>query len=78
MQTRSFRFGTIILITIIGTLILISGILYQEKIYYKELNRELIIKNDSLISVTIELSNALKSKVANRDASLDYKSQSKK
>jgi CHASE3 domain sensor protein len=50
----------LLLTGIIFILVIISGFLYQQKKFYQQQNRELIIQNDSVLSVNIELQNALK------------------
>ncbi|HEU4633489.1 MAG TPA: hypothetical protein VFS22_05870 [Flavisolibacter sp.] len=52
----------LLLTGIIFILVVLSGFLYQQKRFYQQQNRELIIQNDSVLSVNIELQNALEQK----------------
>jgi hypothetical protein len=54
----------IILSAIIITLTGFSGYLYRCNLAYSKLNRELIIQNDSIISVNIELTRKLDGKTS--------------
>lgn len=56
IQTRPVL---LLLTGIIFILVIISGFLYQQKRFYQQQNRDLIIQNDSVLSVNIELQNAL-------------------
>lgn len=50
--------------TIILTLSLVSGCLYHQNEVYRYENRQLILQNDSVLSVNIELKNLLNKKIS--------------
>jgi hypothetical protein len=65
MRKHSFRSGPVpiyILVTLVGILLFISGCLYRQKTEYQNQNRQLIIQNDSVMSVNIELVKTLEIK----------------
>jgi hypothetical protein len=69
------RPALLLLTGIIFLLVLVSGFLYQQKRFYQQQNRELIIRNDSVLSVNIELKNALEQKPADTKPSVKLKTQ---
>jgi hypothetical protein len=78
LRIGSTLIGILVSIILVLVLVMVLGSVYQQKILYKELNRKLIIKNDSLICATIELTNPLKNKMSGQDASFNYKLQKHK
>ena len=60
---RSILFS--ILICTVILLLMVNGSLYLQNRYYRLENRELIIRNDSIISVNIELKSALNGSLNN-------------
>ena len=62
--TRSSIFLSI-LICVVVLLLLVNGSLYLQNRYYRQENRQLIISNDSIISVNIELKSALNGSLNN-------------
>lgn len=59
-KINSYLFPAITIAAIVFCLT--SGCLYQQNNAYRSVNRRLIIQNDSIISVNIELKNALMEK----------------
>ncbi|HYH16775.1 MAG TPA: hypothetical protein VD794_16200 [Flavisolibacter sp.] len=55
MKSRSYIFPLLV-VNILLAIAVVS--LYQQNRSYKSINRELIIKNDSILSVNLELLNA--------------------
>ena len=67
--------GSIILSIMICSvilLLLITGSLYMQNRYYRQENRQLIIRNDSIISVNIELQSALRGSLHNNVRKTSY------
>lgn len=59
-KERSMKFNfSLFLVFFITALLALSGCLFKQSISYKMKNRELILENDSLISVNIELKRTL-------------------
>jgi hypothetical protein len=54
MKPRSFLTSALLMVTFLLTVV--SGCLYRQNRSYESRNRELIIQNDSILSVNIELS----------------------
>ncbi|HEY0354909.1 MAG TPA: hypothetical protein VGC29_01820 [Flavisolibacter sp.] len=62
MQKQIFPKGSILLLILALAVVLLAtagSFLYSQNMYYKKANRELIIQNDSIISVNIKLKSAL-------------------
>lgn len=62
MKNAFLRYGSVMVLILTGViliLVVISGCLYVQKKNFQKDNRELIIKNDSIMSVNIELMNQL-------------------
>jgi cell division protein YceG involved in septum cleavage len=59
-KERSMKFNfSLFLVFFVTALLALSGCLFKQGISYKMKNRELILQNDSLISVNIELKRTL-------------------
>jgi hypothetical protein len=75
-------FTSIMLIILSGIVITLSattGYLYRQNKHFQSEQRELIIQNDSIISVNIKLTQALETKSGPaKNPSLSFKSQDKK
>jgi cell division protein FtsL len=54
-----------LLLLVIAVLMVINSLLYQQNRTYKTANRELIIKNDSILSVNLELNHVINRTVNN-------------
>lgn len=72
---------TLVLLITLGSIVIVltvvTGYLYQQNKNYKTQIRELIIQNDSIMSVNIKLTDALKLKSGSKDyPSLSFKSRS--
>lgn len=59
---RATRLFTFLLGAVLLVLALLSGFLYTRSKNFESANRKLIIQNDSIMSVNIELKNALQQK----------------
>ena len=59
-KDRSMKFNfSLLLVFFVTALLALSGCLFKQSISYRLKNRELILQNDSLISVNIELKREL-------------------
>jgi hypothetical protein len=66
MKAFSLTIRTPVVLLFSGILLLLSlstGLLYKEKKTFQEKNRELIIQNDSIMSVNILLTDSLRQKL---------------
>ena len=62
---RRYRFLFLYLVPmVVLVLVLCSGFLYKENREVRRINRELMVQNDSILSVNLELKNALSRKAA--------------
>lgn len=62
MQNQISRKGSILLLVLVLAIVMLTtagSYLYSQNRYYKKANRELIIQNDSIISVNIKLKSAV-------------------
>ena len=50
-----FRTSILFLLMVIIILVITIFMLYEQNIHYRSQNRELIVKNDSILSVNIEI-----------------------
>jgi hypothetical protein len=71
--------GVLLLMVIMLVLLTTVGsCLYSENRYYKKANRELIIQNDSIISVNIELKSAVDGTLKNDSKKTSFKPKKEK
>lgn len=81
MQKRISTSGSGVLLVMVIALVLLTTVgscLYSENRYYKKANRELIIQNDSIISVNIELKSAVNRNLQSESKKTSFKPKKEK
>ena len=78
MQRQISTGGSGLLLLLVTALVLLTTVgscLYSENRHYKKANRELIIQNDSIISVNIELKSAVNGNLKSESKKTSFKPQ---